>query len=580
MSPSTAPQPPNSRTKLWKFIERLGQSAWFAYGTIFLLQLHVCWAMWRFRDLTPGDTSSYFINASHWFYHGVTPILWSPLYTSFYGSLLAISPDAFTVTILHRYLIIFAASFVILALMRRLFPPDAAWVATAWWVLQPIDFNTLYEVHLFAVIPVVLAALLISKSPSHWNRGAAVATMLVATLLVRNELLLATGLLAAAFLFAGLWGLRRGQATRVNSRILAAYLVPLTAAGLLTLFYYRHAEDASMLGPSMERKHTLNICQTYAFGYQQRYTDFQKSPWTECRELMTRVYGTPEPSLVEALRRNPRAMAEHFLWNVRLIPFGLQVLLLNVSSGTTTPDYVPVTNSRFAWAGSAILLLIVVTGSLRLRREWRYWWESWLKSRVWSWVLLAAVAVVTCGVMVTQRPRPSYMLSMGVLLRAIVAMLFLVLIAKTPWRKRCTLAYPIVAVLAILSVPAYYPLMNPSGQQPLRVAYERLEKFHAALERPGTNILISSYGWDLCNYVTGGICVAADYANLRSEVSANNDWLKVLTSHSINAVYVDEAVAADPSGKQLVAELSPEWRRLGTGMGAAGEWILFARPGR
>ena len=57
-----------------------------------LLRLRVTWEMWRFRNLTSGDTSSYFVSAYHWFHSGSVPILWSPLYTSFYGSLLASRP--------------------------------------------------------------------------------------------------------------------------------------------------------------------------------------------------------------------------------------------------------------------------------------------------------------------------------------------------------------------------------------------------------------------------------------------------------------------------------------------------------
>ena len=43
---------------------------WFAYGMLALLQLRAVWGIWRFRDLTPGDTSSYFLYASQWFEAG------------------------------------------------------------------------------------------------------------------------------------------------------------------------------------------------------------------------------------------------------------------------------------------------------------------------------------------------------------------------------------------------------------------------------------------------------------------------------------------------------------------------------
>src|SRR5579871_2787778 len=106
-----------SESGLLAFAQRLAGAAWFSYSTILLLQIKVVWNMWRFRDLTTGDTSSYFINAHQWFQQGFTPIAWSPLYISFYGSLLHLSSDAFVVTTLHRWLIVVSLSALVLAVM-------------------------------------------------------------------------------------------------------------------------------------------------------------------------------------------------------------------------------------------------------------------------------------------------------------------------------------------------------------------------------------------------------------------------------------------------------------------------------
>src|SRR5213593_5303923 len=114
---------------------RLAKSAWFSYATIILLQLKVSWGMSEYRDLTFGDTSSYFVNAYKWFTTGLAPITWSPLYSCFYGGLLNVSSDAFVVTTLHRWLIVFALAILVLAVMRRLLPHGAAWFAAAWWVV-------------------------------------------------------------------------------------------------------------------------------------------------------------------------------------------------------------------------------------------------------------------------------------------------------------------------------------------------------------------------------------------------------------------------------------------------------------
>jgi hypothetical protein len=63
--------------------------------TIFLLQLKVVWGMWRVRDLTTGNTSSYFVSAHAWHAQGITHPLWSPLYLAYYGSFLGWTADAY-----------------------------------------------------------------------------------------------------------------------------------------------------------------------------------------------------------------------------------------------------------------------------------------------------------------------------------------------------------------------------------------------------------------------------------------------------------------------------------------------------
>ena len=190
-------------------------SSWFSYLTILILQIKVTWGAWRFRDLTWGDTSQYFIGAYNSHQNGTAPITWSPLYTSFYGFLMNFSTDAVLVTALHRWLIVVILAVMVLALMRRLLPYHVAWLMAAWWVVLPINFDALYEVHLFAVIPVMCAALLVFGRPAHWCRGGALAVLLAASLLMRNENLIATVVFAAFIGFAAFWG-RRNEIGRAH----------------------------------------------------------------------------------------------------------------------------------------------------------------------------------------------------------------------------------------------------------------------------------------------------------------------------------------------------------------------------
>ena len=83
-------------------------NAWVSYALIFLLNMKILWGIWLYRDLTTGDTSSYFLTAYRWSKQHATDILWSPLYTSFYGEALSLTHDIYAATILHRVASAFA----------------------------------------------------------------------------------------------------------------------------------------------------------------------------------------------------------------------------------------------------------------------------------------------------------------------------------------------------------------------------------------------------------------------------------------------------------------------------------------
>jgi hypothetical protein len=58
---------------------------------------------------------------------------------------------------LHRAVIVMAATLGVLAVMRRLLPPALGLLIAMRWAILPINFETLYEVHLFALLPVLAA---------------------------------------------------------------------------------------------------------------------------------------------------------------------------------------------------------------------------------------------------------------------------------------------------------------------------------------------------------------------------------------------------------------------------------------
>ena len=318
-------------------------SNWLPYAFILLLQLKVVWGAWYLRDLTSGDTSSYYVSAINWYRHWQVDIAWSPLYLAFYGTVMHIVPDAAAATILHRLIIVFAATFTVLAVLRRMLPHALALLVAVWWTVLPINFETLYEVHLFSLLPVLAAWLIIMRRPrtdamGEWIRGCTLAALVATMFLVRNEMFVAVGVFGTVCFISEFWRWKRGG--RTNSvkpelqittgesacgadparssqsycpgRTLVRYVMPCCAAALLVGgFYVRSYDRYPALKEVMEIKHTLNMAQVYAYGYQQRHPEWTASPWTDYATLCQRDFGRgaafTDPDAARQSAGDPRA---------------------------------------------------------------------------------------------------------------------------------------------------------------------------------------------------------------------------------------------------------------------------------
>ena len=554
----------------------IGGSAAFGYITIVLLQLKAIWGVWQWRDLTAGDTSSYFTNAYRWYSTGHGNFIWSPLYTWYYGLLLHVSRDAFIVTTWHRVIIVFVLALLVLALMRRLLPPGSAWLAAAWWVAMPMNFNSLYEVHMFSVIPQVLAALAVLWIPGRWGRGTCFAILLIESILVRNEFLLATILFGAGCVAWEYW--RAPKDESVGAASARAYGVPLAAACLVILIFFARRTPENLTAV-LEAKHAISVCQPYAFGYQQRHSDWQKSPWTECRDLMLRDFGRERPSLMEAFRANPPAVIEHFAWNLSLTPSGLQALLLNMMSGSVDPDYAFVLRfPLIAWPASLLILAVVLSGGYFLYRDWNHWWNALLKDRAWAWFAMICIACVTPMIILTQRPRPSYLLAFGIFLRAAIAVCTLALLRRGPRFQWAPALVPIAVVLLIALEPSYYVFRHTP--RPLRDRYEALAPFRQWFYAPDTIFATASWPDELRYYIAPG----SDrrdffFSDLQHQFTPQKSLNQVLEQHRVSLVFADDAMLADPAVRGFGAEATSNgWRLVASSHDPAWPWVLWAKP--
>jgi hypothetical protein len=550
----------------------------FAYGAIIALQLRVIWNVWRYKDLTAGDTASYFLDAAGWAHGLHDDIVWSPLYSDFWGTILAAVHNVYAAAMVHRVAIILAAAILVLALMRRLMHPAVALLIAAWWAILPVNYNVLYEVHLFGVLPILVAALIVARSPGRVSIGIALAILASSALLLRNELVIATIIVAAAIVVYETRE-RRKQSTPV-SKYLRAYGIPLAIVCLLTAgVYWRSHVQGDAVIPVFESKQDVNMCQVYAFNFQQRHPSrFTGNPFSECASLMKQTFGYPMPSLVRATIANPQAIAGFMKWNLELWPSGLQVSLFNATSTGDQPDYPPVeTHRAYALILSILVIVLVIAGLLAVRRDSKFWLRDWLPSRIWAVIVLGAAAITTFYVVLTQRPRPEYTYSLTVGLMALVGVCGWALLRRLGWTRYVSLCASGLVLVLVLALPSYY---HPEPR-PMHDAIQRLAVIRGRLQQRRSVLVVSQLNPDVCAYLAATdarYCTLVEWPALQAQLARGVPIRTVLNQVNATVIYAEAVLLANPSIAKLVAAPpAMGWRQIAGGSGSTGPWRILIR---
>jgi hypothetical protein len=551
----------------------------FAYGAVIVVQLRAIWDVWRYKDFTFGDSAAYFTRAAEWANHLKDDVVWSPLYTNYWGTILAVVGDVYVAAMVHRIGIVLAAALLVLALLRRLLEPPLALVLALWWVVLPPTYDVLYEVHLFGILPVLVAALVVARSPGRVPLAIAFAVLAGATLLLRNELAIATLVMGVAIVIHEL------RAPRVDRGSLGEYVraygVPLAVVGLLLIgAYWRSYIQGDTARSVLRDKHNLNVCQIYAFNYQQRHpTRFLGNPFIHCRPLMEETFGRPLPSFLQATLANPRAMADYVAWNGRLLPTGLQVSLFGATVTRDDPDYVPVEGERlYPLVLSVALVALLIAGWVVMRRD-REYWRSRLTPAAWVFVVLGSVALTTLVVVLMQRPRPEYMYGLVVAVLVAAGLCASALVRRWSLEQlTAPAALGVVGALALGLSSHYQP-----DPRPLHDGVERLEAVRGLLQGPGSVLVTARDGFGLCSYLARGHnahCSAPSPQALASRVEDGRSLGDVLDAVGATVVYDEAWLRADPAFAPLLA--APEtfgWRRVAGGTGPEGPWGVLVRDG-
>jgi len=565
-------------------LDRVAGSAVFAYGSILALQAKVLWGIWHYRDLSAGDTSNYFIYATGWADHRWLDPLFSPLYTVFWGSLIWVIHGTYAVTIAHRVIIVLAATALVLAVLRRLLTPGVAWLIAVWWAVLPVNYDTLNEIHLFSLLPALLAVWVALRYSGPRMRAAVFGILLAAALLQRNEFLVA----ALAWLVICLsyeWRRRRrpdeGAGPLPALRAFAPLGVATIAVAVLALLtIWRSPQDLTVGGwwDQASYKQDFALCQHYAVGYQQRHDADENTGWRDCQMFMRRDFGSPTPSFTEALTSNPSAMATHFGWNLRLSPYALQLALFDRTSGSEhhDPDYIPVsTGSGAVLAASLLLAACTAFGLHLLWRRRRAWWQGWLRDRAWGWAVLGALAAMGIWVAITTHPRPAYLFPLTFGLLAVVGIAAMAVIERWPQLSRLRVAIPVVGVLLVLLVPSHYgrgystPVLGPG-----RGAADMVSRLQPYRDQLGgkQNVLLGPYSFEACNYVSpASPCTPTAIGLAGPGGTTPAAWL---ARNGVDFIYADRAVLQ--KRRPLLEALERHgWSRVNPVSGS--DWLLLRR---
>jgi hypothetical protein len=523
---------------------------------ILLLQSKVIWRIWEIKDITYGDTADLFTSAKEWADGFLLDIVWSPLYTAFYGSFLFVSADPYNATIMHRIVIVLVAAVGVLFVLRQVLPPSLALLGAAWWAILPSNYDALYEVHLFAFLPILLFWALVLGKDAAWARGAGLAILATSTVLVRNEFLVGTIVMLVLCIVRELHRSKRG------TTFAAAYGAPLVGGiALCGLAYWRSTVKIPELWSALHVKHTLNMCQAYAYGYQQRHPEWTASPWTECQALMHLTFGVDYPGIGHMLWSNPMAMIAHFWWNLGLVPNGLEVLLFNARAGGFEPDYPPTHIATYPLVLGPLVVLVIITGGILAWRVRSKAAVSWIYSRTAiAFLPLLAMAV---PVVLTQRPRPEYFFYISVIvIAATTGSIGLMLRPWPPISRGLDIGALAVVGALILFMPPYHP-PDASGRTILQ-KLERLTPYRAVLLNAQGRIVLGNWYHEVLCYLD--VNLPRGYPLEPPQVVFGNDLLRrwdgttpldqFLGEQRVHVLYLDPSelawLRAHPQAKNML----------------------------
>ncbi len=566
---------------------KLCNSPVLSLATFLLLEVLVLGRLWVWHDLPRGDTASYFRYASAWAVHGsfrsLGPLVFSPLYLIFLGSLQRLFPDPCVAVMLHRYLIVAGTGLLVLLVLRRLLPHPWSWLIAAWWLLLPINHDSYFEIHLFC-FGWVLAACWISSFFGLWGVGISISLILAGTFLLRNEYapaLLLMGALAVPLLFFGpdsaqpLWA-RAGPLLVPSACVLvvtglfvAASFHDVTVTGLRSVFHARE---------------NLDLSQVYSYGYQQRHPEWTSDPWTQGDSLLREKFGKDHLTWSEALARNPPALLEHFT-RLRTRVFCPEWSRSTGSSifirSSSLPDF-----SRKGGGRTMALVGLLLVASLCLFpiATVRSWCQTELlqEPKARCWITLICFLPSALIAIETQRPRPSYMFPLTFFLMALCG-LSLARLSRRVFAPRTEQILGCLGIAVALALAGQIST-HRVRTHPVADDVARLGP-HGEFLAGEQNGFCSNATWgdDLIRYAaTPGIRSARfiPWTAVAAKITSGEDLDAAAGQAGVTAFYLKADPTLGDAGRRLLNGEVASWRVVTRSSNEPRDWAILAKSTR
>jgi hypothetical protein len=183
------------------------------------------------------------------------------------------------------------------------------------------------------------------------------------------------------------------------------------------------------------------------------------------------------------------------------------------------------------------------------------------------------------AVILTQRPRPSYLFTLGAALMAMLGTCVVVTL-WTPLTRRLGRGGPWALMAFVSALVLWWPPYYAPTGQPVLTLYRRLLPFERAIARPDTVLLVSTRPLELYYYLGRAQPKVLDYGALAS--GDGREIEAFLDRAGVNLFYADEAMLdiLRKSGRfdaLLDSMQTPQWALIGGENRPGAHWRLWRR---